>query len=51
MDDGSKLGLFEGNDKPDVRTVWDFYERAKTFNQAINLDECVRVNENFFVGM
>ena len=24
-----KLGLFEGEDKPTVRVVWDFYEKAK----------------------
>ena len=45
-----KLGLFEGEDKPTVQVVWDFYEKAKQFNQAINLDDTVRVNENFFTG-
>ncbi len=45
-----KLGLFNGEDKPTVEVAWDFYEKGLQFNNAINLDETVRVNENFFVG-
>ena len=45
-----KLGLFDGEDKPTVQIVWDFYEKAKEFNQSLNLDETVKANENFFTG-
>lgn len=45
-----KLGLFKGEDKPSVQTVWDFYQEGLKFNDAINLDDTVRTNENFFVG-
>ena len=45
-----KLGLFNGEDKPSVDTVWDFYEQGKTFNQRINLDETVKANELMYIG-
>lgn len=45
-----KLGLFNGEDMPDVETVWDFYEEGQRFNQQINLLDTVKVNENFFIG-
>lgn len=45
-----KLGLFKGEDMPSVETVWSFYEDGLKFNTAIDLDETVRANENFFVG-
>lgn len=45
-----KLGLFNGEDMPDVKTAWEFYEKGLQFNNAINLEETVRVNENMFIG-
>lgn len=30
--------------------VWNLYQKALAFNTAINLEETVQVNENFFVG-
>jgi len=45
-----KLGLFDGEDMPDVLTAWDFYEKGLEFNNSINLEETVRVNESFFIG-
>lgn len=45
-----KLGIFNGEDKPDVKTAWEFYEKGKEFNDQVNLDETVKVNENFFIG-
>jgi hypothetical protein len=45
-----KLGLFEGRDVPDVVTAWLLYQRAKDFNNRINLDETVKSNENFYIG-
>lgn len=31
-------------------SIWKMYERALLFNSNINLNETVRVNENFFIG-
>lgn len=45
-----KLGLFNGEDMPNVSTAWDFYEKGLEFNNSINLDETVKANENFFIG-
>lgn len=40
-----------GEDRlPDHESVWKKYEKALAFNSAINLNETVRVNENFFIG-
>lgn len=35
---------------PDCGTAWKLYERGLDFNASINLEDTVRVNENFFVG-
>lgn len=45
-----KLGIFEGEDKPDVRTAWKYYDKGRVFNDQINLESTVKSNENFFVG-
>lgn len=45
-----KLGLFCGEDKPDVKLAWTLYEKGLQFNNSINLEETVRVNENMFIG-
>lgn len=45
-----KLGLFNGEDMPSVETAWEFYEKGLQFNNAIDLEETVRANENFFIG-
>lgn len=45
-----KLGLFNGEDMPDVQTAWTYYEKGLQFNNSINLEETVRVNENMFIG-
>lgn len=45
-----KLGLFNGEDMPDVQCVWNFYKDGLKFNDAINLEDTVRANENFFIG-
>lgn len=45
-----KLGLFNGEDMPNVSTAWAFYEKGLEFNNSINLDETVKSNENFFIG-
>ena len=45
-----KLGIFKGEDKPNVLTAWDYYEKGLDFNRQLNLDEKVRTNENFYVG-
>ena len=45
-----KLGLFKGEDKPNKKVIWDFYERGKRYNDKIDLDATVRCNENFYIG-
>lgn len=35
---------------PDHKSTWKRYEKCLDFNSAINLNETVRVNENFFIG-
>lgn len=41
------LGLFDGRNKPDFTTAWNFYQKALIFNNNINLDATVKSNENF----
>ena len=45
-----KLGLFQGENKPTKKCVWDFYERGRRYNDQLDIDETVRCNENFFVS-
>lgn len=45
-----KLGLFKGEDRPNRKVVWDFYERGRRYNDKIDLDATVRCNENFYIG-
>lgn len=35
---------------PTRESVWKLYTKAQAFNNAINLEETVKVNENFFIG-
>lgn len=35
---------------PTFTSAWKLYEKGLAFHSAINLDETVRVNENFFIG-
>lgn len=49
-EDEELLGLFKGQDKPTYKITWAMYQKSLSFNQQINLDETVKVNENFFVG-
>ena len=44
------LGLFAGKDKPSVEWGWCHYEKARQFNQSINLYDTVQANENFYIG-
>ena len=46
----NELGLFAGKDTPDVKSAWDYYEKGLQFNRAINLDDTIKANRNFFVG-
>lgn len=34
----------------DLMQAWEEYERGLSFNDSINLDDTVEVNENFFIG-
>lgn len=47
-DDG--LGLFFGKSKPDCISAWKLYQQGRDFNTAINLEDTVQKNENFFIG-
>jgi len=49
-EDERLLGLFRGLKMPTYRIAWQMYQKGAAFNQQINLDETVRVNENFFIG-
>lgn len=50
-EDKQLLGLFKGHKHPNPRIAWEMYQKGLGFNQQINLDETVRVNENFFIGI
>ena len=50
ISDGEIPGIFGDKDEPDIVSGWALYEDALVFNNAINLNETVRVNENFYVG-
>lgn len=48
---GSEIpGLFGDSNMPDIVSGWALYEDALIFNTSINLNETVRVNENFYIG-
>ena len=46
----NELGLFGKEDKPDHESAWKLYEKGQEFNQSIQLDDTVKVNENFYIG-
>lgn len=51
--DTSGLDLLGAGPEEDVLShayIWQLYKKGLDFNASINLDETVRVNENFFVG-
>jgi len=50
MADKEKLGLFAGETTPDPQIVWKFYDKGRDYNNSVNLDDSVRVNENFYIG-
>ena len=43
-------GMFCGKTVPDEKSAWALYEKGLDFNAAINLNDTVRVNENFYIG-
>ena len=49
-EDERLTGLFKGHSLPDYRIAWEMYRKGRDFNQQINLEDTVRVNENFFIG-
>ncbi len=44
------LFLFGDSDTPKPHTAWTAYENGRAYNNQLNLDETVKVNENFYVG-
>jgi len=49
-EDERLIGLFKGRKHPTPRIAWEMYQKGLAFNTQINLDDTVRVNENFFIG-
>jgi len=49
-EDDQLVSLFKGKRYPDYRIAWEMYNKGLGFNQQINLEDTVRVNENFFIG-
>ena len=49
-EDEALLSLFKGYRMPNPRITFEMYQKGLGFNTQINLDETVRVNENFFIG-
>lgn len=43
-------GLFGSSKKPNPQTGYALYQKGLSFNTSINLNDTVRVNENFFIG-
>ena len=50
MADKKELGLFDGQEKPDVDWGWKNYTKSVDYNSRLNLQETVKANENFYVG-
>ena len=48
--DPRALGLFYGYDEPTPEVVWDFYQNGVSYNENIDLYDCVKVNRNFYIG-
>lgn len=44
------FGKEDGSRAPTCESVWKLYERGLAYNASIDLNETVRVNENFFIG-
>ena len=49
-EDERLLGLFEGKNLPNYKITWRLFEKGREYNARINLEETVKVNENFFIG-
>lgn len=45
-----ELELFGKSKLPDNQIGWKFYQKGVDFKTNINLYDCVKVNENFFIG-
>lgn len=43
-------GMFNGKTMPDEKSGYALYQKAVAFNTSINLNDTVRVNENFYIG-
>lgn len=43
-------GIFAGKSSPDPKSGYGLYQKGLSFNTSINLNETVRVNENFYIG-
>ena len=50
MAESNFLFLFGDSDTPEFDTAWQAYQRGRDFNNQINLENTVKVNENFYIG-
>lgn len=49
-EDERLLGLFEGHSLPNYKITWRLFEKGREYNTKQNIEETVKVNENFFIG-
>jgi hypothetical protein len=42
--------IFGFDEGPTKEKCWEMYEKCRSFNEAISLDDTVSTNENFFIG-
>lgn len=45
-----ELELFGNSKVPDPETAWRLYQKGVDFKRGLNLYDCVKTNENFFIG-
>lgn len=50
MAESNFLFLFGDSDMPKFNTAWQAYQKGRDFNNQINLENTVKVNENFYIG-
>ena len=50
MANKKELGLFDGQEKPDVEWGWKNYTKSVDYNSRLQLQETVKANENFYIG-
>lgn len=44
------MAMAETKKKITAEKIWKLYDKGLKFNGAIDLADCVKANENFFIG-